>query len=83
MEFVEYITKQNDRWDLISYKFYGVVDKFDIIQLANEKDIPPDILYSQLLPLGLRLKIPVLKEKPVKKLPKPAWKRWEELNTRY
>ena len=70
----EYITKQDDRWDLISYQFYGVSDKFDIIQQANEKNIPPEILYSPLLPAGLRLKIPILEEKPIKKLPKPVWK---------
>jgi phage tail protein X len=74
MEFIEYTTLQNDRWDLISYKFYGVVDKFNLIQEANEKDIPPDILYSQLLPMGLKLKIPILEEEPVQKLPKPVWK---------
>jgi hypothetical protein len=32
------------------------------------------------LPMGLKLKIPILEEEPVQKLPKPVWKEWEELN---
>jgi len=72
--YVEYITKEGDRWDLISYEFYGVPDRYYLIQEANEKDIPPDVLYSPILPAGLKLKIPVLKEQPVKELPPPPWK---------
>jgi nucleoid-associated protein YgaU len=72
--YVEYTTKEGDRWDLISYKFYGVPDKYYLIQEANEKEIPPSLLYSPVLPAGLKLKIPVLEEQPTKELPPPPWK---------
>ena len=71
--YVEYTTKEGDRWDLISYEFYGVPDKYYLIQEANEKEIPPSLLYSPTLPAGLKLKIPVLEEPPVKQLEPPPW----------
>lgn len=38
-EFYNYVTKDNDRWDLIAYKFYNDSTKYEIIIKANP-DIP-------------------------------------------
>ena len=41
-EFYNYVTKDNDRWDLIAYKFYNDPTKYEIIIQANpEVDIAP------------------------------------------
>lgn len=72
MEEREYITKENDRWDIISTIFYGRPDMFHFIQQANQH-IPPQTLYSPLLPAGIKLYIPEIEEE-TKKVYVPSWK---------
>ena len=57
-EFYSYVTKDNDRWDLIAYKFYNDSTKYEIIIKVN-----PDIPITPVLESGIKLKIPVLEEK--------------------
>ena len=73
MDYKEYMTKDGDRWDYISYIHYSVPDKYHVIQLANEDTIPVDILYRPILPAGLILKIPDI-QPVINKLPIPPWK---------
>lgn len=68
-EFYTYITKENDRWDLISYNFYNDPTKYQTIINAN-LEIP----ITPILDAGLKLKIPVLKDTDAIKFELPPWK---------
>jgi phage tail protein X len=54
-EFYSYITKDNDRWDSIAYKFYQDATKYEVIIQAN-----PSVPITPTLESGIKLKIPVL-----------------------
>lgn len=55
MKYVQYVTSEGDRWDLIAYKAYGDVSKMNAIIQANPLTFPLAVL-----PAGLTLRIPVL-----------------------
>ena len=69
-EFYNYVTKDNDRWDLIAYKFYNDSTKYEIIIKSN-----PDIPITPVLESGIKLKIPVLEEKETISFITPPWKK--------
>lgn len=54
-EFYSYVTKENDRWDLIAYKYYKNANLYEPIIKAN-----PHIKIEPVLKSGIKLKIPVL-----------------------
>ncbi len=68
-EFYSYITTQNDRWDLISYKFYKTPFLYEKIIKAN-----PNIPIKPILDAGIELKIPVIQESETIKFELPPWK---------
>lgn len=68
-EYYSYITKDNDRWDLISYKFYSTPNLYEEIIKAN-----PNVPIEPTLPAGIKLKIPVLEESQTIKFELPPWK---------
>jgi phage tail protein X len=72
MTTVEYITKPGDRWDLISYKAYGTIEKMGDIVRAN-----PEISVDDVIPEGLLLQIPVIPDAIIliDKDLLPPWKR--------
>ena len=69
-EFYNYVTKDNDRWDLIAYKFYNDSTKYEIIIQAN-----PEVDIAPILAAGVKLKIPVLDEKETISFITPPWKK--------
>ena len=69
-EFYNYVTKDNDRWDLIAYKFYNDSTKYELIIKTN-----PDIPITPVLESGIKLKIPVLEEKETISFITPPWKK--------
>lgn len=71
-EFVEYIVKQGDRWDTISFKAYGDPTLFNGIIEANTATI-----ISPILETGARLIIPILDvaEIQIDSELLPPWKR--------
>ena len=69
-EYYSYITKDNDRWDLIAYKFYNDATRYEPIIEAN-----PKIPITSILKAGLKLKIPVLDESETIKFELPPWKK--------
>ena len=69
-EYYSYITKDNDRWDLIAYTFYNDAIKYEPIIEAN-----PNIPITPILKAGLKLKIPVLDETETIKFELPPWKK--------
>lgn len=69
-EFYSYVTKGNDRWDLIAYKFYNDPTKYEIIIQAN-----PEVSITPILASGVKLKIPVIEEKETISFTTPPWKK--------
>lgn len=68
-EYYSYITKDNDRWDLISYKFYKTPNLYEEIIKAN-RNIP----IEPTLQAGLKIKIPILTESKTIQFELPPWK---------
>ena len=71
-EFVEYVTKQGDRWDTIAFKAYGDASLVNGIIEANTA-----IVISPILEAGVRVKVPVLEsgEVQIDSELLPPWKR--------
>ncbi|MBR6126095.1 tail protein X [bacterium] len=69
-EFYSYVTKDNDRWDLISHHFYNTPTLYEAIIKAN-----PNVEITPILPAGVKLKIPILDESETIKFELPPWKK--------
>lgn len=72
MAFVEYVSKQGDRWDTIAFKAYGDASLVNGIIEANKT-----ILISPIIPLGTRVIVPILEEGDIQIDSEllPPWKR--------
>ena len=71
MDYVEHITNEGDRWDLLAYRYYGDPYQYERIIVANVHVPIVPILDS-----GLRLRIPVLDDAAVLSDSQlPPWKR--------
>lgn len=68
-DYYEYITKDGDRWDLISYNFYADPTLYEQIIIAN-----PDVPITPILQSGLKLKIPVMDNSQTIQFILPPWK---------
>jgi phage tail protein X len=64
--FIEHITADGDRWDLLAWKYYGDPYAYEGIIRAN-----PEVPIVPILPSGVRLLIPVL-DPPAAGTPVPA-----------
>ena len=66
MDYIEYLTKENDRWDLIAWEMYGN-------PYAYKKIIETNPMYRNVprFPPGVKLIIPVIDEIPQEV--KPPW----------
>jgi len=69
-----YRTIQGDRWDQISYKFYGHPDYYKEIIRANS-DLSDEVKRAFILPAGIVLNIPDLDIEPTYPEELPPWKR--------
>ena len=69
-EFYSYVTKDGDRWDMISYRFYNNPNLYEEIIKANPKVSQEPVLES-----GIKLKIPVLEESVTIQFELPPWKK--------
>lgn len=69
-EYYSYITKDNDRWDLISNRFYKNPTLYEEIIKAN-----PEVPIEPVLEAGIKLKIPVLDETTTIKFETAPWKK--------
>lgn len=56
-EYIDYITKDGDRWDLIAYEFYGDATMYEPIIAAN-----PFVPIMPILPSGIPLQIPDIED---------------------
>lgn len=71
MEYIEHVTADGERWDSLSYRYYGSVELMEVITRAN-----PEVALTPILPAGLTLKIPVLiLDNAIAAEELPPWKR--------
>lgn len=71
MEYLEHITEDGERWDGISYRYYGDPHRYEEIIKAN-----PGVTVSRVLPGGLALRIPLIEaDRFVAADDLPPWKR--------
>lgn len=69
-DYIEYITKDGDRWDKIAYEFYGDSTMYEPIIQAN-----PLIPILPILPSGIPLQIPdIADEEIISNEDLPPWK---------
>ena len=69
-EFTEYITKENDRWDLISYLHYGTPNLYEEIIKSNSLVNPSPTLRS-----GIKLRIPIIETDSSIQFELPPWRK--------
>ncbi len=69
-EYYIHTTKDNDRWDSISNKYYKTPNLYSEIIRAN-----PDIPIEPVLQAGIKIKVPVLEEDKTIKFELPSWKK--------
>lgn len=69
---IQYVTKDNERWDMISQKMYGT--PFEVQRIIDSN---PDVNITERLPPGKVLEIEVLEDNniSVNKDLLPPWKR--------
>lgn len=70
MEYVEHLTIENDRWDLLAWKYYGDPYLYEPIIVAN-----PTVPIRPFLDPGIRLRVPVIADEVVLDRDLPPWKR--------
>lgn len=68
-EYIEYTTKEGDRWDLIAFRCYGDAHAYADILAAN-----PNLPIRGVLDAGLRVLVPVRAATPAASA-LPPWKR--------
>lgn len=68
-EYYNYITKENDRWDLISYQYYNDSTLYEKIIQAN-----PNVAITPTLEAGIKLKIPVIETSDEITTDLPPWR---------
>jgi phage tail protein X len=70
-QYIEYITKDGDRWDLIAYQFLGDATLYELIIVAN-----PLVPIFPILPAGIPLQIPDINDEEMTTTEDlPPWKR--------
>lgn len=72
-EYIEHVTVEGERWDQIADRYYGAPLGYEAIVRAN-----PAVAITTLLPSGLVLRIPLLRDEDVELLLEedlPPWKR--------
>lgn len=66
--YLKHIVKQGERWDNLSYRYYGNAFEYERIMKAN-----PHISLCEVLPTGVTVYIPVLNVKPTNNAKMPPW----------
>ena len=71
--YLEHVTSDNERWDLLAWKYYGDPTRYEPIILAN-----PSVPIEPVLPPGIKLMIPVLDSAQVPEVEPAPWKSYGE-----
>lgn len=67
---LKHTVKQGERWDSLSYQYYG-----NAFEYARIIDANPHISFCEVLPVGVEIFIPVLNVKPTNNEQMPPWLR--------
>lgn len=68
--FLKHIICEGERWDTLSFKYYGNAFEYSRIMNAN-----PHIGFCEVLPVGAVVFIPVIHQKPTNNTKMPPWLR--------
>jgi len=68
-QFINHITLAGERWDLLSWKFYGDATAYSPIIMAN-----PGLPIEPVFEAGVTVAIPILEKKSVLTVDLPPWK---------
>lgn len=68
--YVEHVTAEGERWDLLAWRYYGDAHRYEPIIRAN-----PGVPITPVLAGGQRLRIPVLADPAPAAAALPPWKR--------
>ena len=68
-KYLEHITSDNERWDLLAWRYYGDATRYEQIIVAN-----PTVPIEPVLPSGVKLMIPVLDAADVPVSDPAPWK---------
>ncbi|MBS1186680.1 MAG: hypothetical protein H6R04_698 [Burkholderiaceae bacterium] len=69
--YIEHITTEGDRWDLLAWRYYR-----DVAQIQKLIEANPTAPISETLPSGLTLLIPVIEQAETQSIEElPPWKR--------
>lgn len=66
--FLKHIVREGERWDSLSYRYYGNAFEYNRIIEAN-----PHVAFCEVLPVGTVVFIPVLQVKPTNNEKMPPW----------
>lgn len=71
MSSINYTTKQGERWDLLSHRFYGSIKSMNILTDAN-----PSVPLDPIIEMGTTLIIPIIDNTSESVIVKniPPWK---------
>jgi phage tail protein X len=69
-QFIEHITTDGDRWDLLAWRYYGDPHGYERIITAN-----PELPITPRLAGGIKVRIPVIPDAPAATAGLPPWKR--------
>jgi phage tail protein X len=69
-QYITHISSDGDRWDLLSWNYYGDATLFGPIVMAN-----PSIPIEPVLPAGLIISIPLMEKVDTVATGLPPWKR--------
>jgi phage tail protein X len=70
MNYVEHITRDGDRWDLLAWQYYGDPFGYERIIMAN-----PSVPIRPFIVSGIKLRIPIIEDTSVLSQNLPPWKR--------
>ena len=69
-DYTEIVLQEDTRWDIVSYRAYGTIDRIPEIAEAN-----PTIPLRDMIEAGTKLYLPILEEAEIQTDQLPPWKR--------
>jgi phage tail protein X len=69
MQYIAHITRADERWDLLAWRFYGDPTRFNPIIMAN-----PTVPIEPVFEAGIMIQVPVLSASNISSANLPPWK---------
>jgi phage tail protein X len=68
-QFILHITRAGERWDLLSWRYYGDPTDYHQIIVAN-----PAVAIEPVFDAGIRIAVPIVQKSTIVNLDLPPWK---------